>query len=295
MRRDQSTAVIENTNTEVMHDFVVPYSSSLKTTTDNNVPMTAANRFSLNEKTVEMVDATDRIIPTPYETIVESDAVSFDITGVLLVNWQSLGVLKNGVSDLLSKLGVSENGDHKVTFVLGALPSEIAGTESYTMEITSVGTTITGADASGLFYGFMSFLGLLDVKNSAKMALKEMTVHDKPRFSYRGHQVDVARNFRSKEAIEKTIDAMALWKVRASLLLVWLVVSFVLAAECLVWSHLRSHPSLPSFLLCFQLNALHLALTNDEGWRLAIPGLDELTSVGSKRCFGECSAVISCR
>ncbi len=32
---------------------------------------------------------------------------------------------------------------------------------------------------------------------------------------------------------------------------------------------------------------MHLALTNDEGWRLEIPGLEELTSVGSKRCFGE--------
>lgn len=38
--------------------------------------------------------------------------------------------------------------------------------------------------------------------------------------------------------------------------------------------------------LDLQLNVMHLALTNDEGWRLEIPGLEELTSVGSKRCFG---------
>jgi N-acetyl-beta-hexosaminidase len=31
---------------------------------------------------------------------------------------------------------------------------------------------------------------------------------------------------------------------------------------------------------------MHLALTNDEGWRLEIQGLEELTSVGSRRCFG---------
>jgi hexosaminidase len=59
----------------------------------------------------------------------------------------------------------------------------------------------------------MSFIGLLDVSNTGKMTLKEMTMYDKPRFGYRGHQVDVARNFRSKEALMKTIDAMALWKV----------------------------------------------------------------------------------
>ncbi len=72
-----------------------------------------------------------------------------------------------------------------------------------------------------------------------------MTVHDRPRFEYRGHQVDAARNFCSMETITKTIDAMALWK----------------------------------------LNEMHLALTNDGGYRLEIPGLKELMSVGSKRCF----------
>lgn len=39
------------------------------------------------------------------------------------------------------------------------------------------------------------------------------------------------------------------------------------------------------------MNVLHFALTNDEGWRLEIPGLDELTDVGSKRCFGRPSFV----
>ena len=35
----------------------------------------------------------------------------------------------------------------------------------------------------------------------------------------------------------------------------------------------------------YKLNVLHLSLTNDEGWRLAIPGLEELTDVGSRRCY----------
>ncbi len=34
-----------------------------------------------------------------------------------------------------------------------------------------------------------------------------------------------------------------------------------------------------------KLNKLHLSLTNDEGWRLEIPGLPELTGFGSKRAF----------
>ena len=33
------------------------------------------------------------------------------------------------------------------------------------------------------------------------------------------------------------------------------------------------------------MNQLHLRLTDDEGWRIAIDGLDELTRIGGSRCF----------
>ena len=211
---DQSTAVIENTDTENIRDFVIPYSSTMKTGTDANVHMTAANRFSLNEKSVEMVDAGHRIIPAPYRYVLGDNANTFAIHGIKLANDIILGNLSSGINSLMEKLGLSgEGGDHTVSFMMGSLPLDIAGPGSYTMQVTAQGTVITGESAVGLFHGFMSFIGLLDVTNSGRMTLKEMEVHDKPRFEYRGHQVDVARNFRSKEAIKKTIDAMALWKV----------------------------------------------------------------------------------
>ena len=196
-----------------MQSFTVPYASTMKTATDNNIPMTASNRYAANTKTEE-VDASTRIIPSPYKTVVADDAQTFEISGVSLDNAQMLGNLK--VAGLLAKLGVSEDGDHQVTFVMdGTLPSDVYGTaEAYMMEITTQGTTITANDEAGLFNGFMSFIALLDVNTSNSMTLKEMTVHDMPRFSYRGHQVDTARNFRSKQTILNTIDAMALWKVR---------------------------------------------------------------------------------
>lgn len=70
-------------------------------------------------------------------------------------------------------------------------------------------------------------------------------IKDVPRYDYRGIMVDVARNFHSKEAMLATIDQMAAYK----------------------------------------MNKLHLHLSDDEGWRLEIPGLPELTDIGSKRCF----------
>lgn len=212
--RDQSTAVIENTDTENIHDFVLPYETTMKTENDANIPMTAASRFSLNDQTIDQnVDASHRIIPAPYRTTADVNAISFVVFGIRMVNDGLLGGLQAGASDMLSKLGVNGAGGHDVSFTIGSLPLDIASPEAYTMQVTAQGTTITALDIGGLFHGFMSFIGLLDVANSGRMKLKEMTIHDKPRFEYRGHQVDAARNFRSKEAIKKTIDAMALWKV----------------------------------------------------------------------------------
>ncbi|NLS11642.1 family 20 glycosylhydrolase [Vibrio sp. SM6] len=76
-------------------------------------------------------------------------------------------------------------------------------------------------------------------------SLPKLRIQDAPRFDYRGIMVDVARNFHSKAAILATLDQMAAYK----------------------------------------MNKLHLHLSDDEGWRLEIPGLPELTNVGSQRCF----------
>ncbi|KAK3755736.1 hypothetical protein QZH41_007466 [Actinostola sp. cb2023] len=62
---------------------------------------------------------------------------------------------------------------------------------------------------------------------------------DAPRYEFRGMHIDVARNFFEKKEIFKLINVMSMYK----------------------------------------LNKLHLHLTDDEGWRLEIPGLPELTKV----------------
>jgi len=75
--------------------------------------------------------------------------------------------------------------------------------------------------------------------------LPKVVVEDEPHYAFRGMLVDVARNFHSKEFILTLLDQMAAYK----------------------------------------LNKLHLHLGDDEGWRLEIPSLPELTEIGSKRCF----------
>ncbi|MCW3848029.1 carbohydate-binding domain-containing protein [Sphingomonas sp. LB-2] len=74
--------------------------------------------------------------------------------------------------------------------------------------------------------------------------LRPMTVKDAPRYGFRGLHLDLARNFHSKAEILKLIEAMAMYR----------------------------------------FNKLHLHLADDEGWRLQIKALPELTEMGSKRC-----------
>lgn len=77
-----------------------------------------------------------------------------------------------------------------------------------------------------------------------RSTLPVMSITDQPRYEFRGVLLDVARNFHSKSQVLKLLDQMAAYK----------------------------------------LNNLHLHLADDEGWRLEIPGLPELTRIGSKRC-----------
>ncbi len=72
-----------------------------------------------------------------------------------------------------------------------------------------------------------------------------LTMTDYPDLSHRGLMLDIARNYTPKEEILRLIDDLALYK----------------------------------------MNVLHLHLTDDEAWRLEIPGLPELTEVGSRRGY----------
>ncbi len=128
------------------------------------------------------------------------------------------------------------------------LAGQGAAPESYCLEITEKsGIKILGGDAAGVFYAVQSLLAMVPLRHYRKVSehisIPVCTIEDAPRFPYRGMHLDVSRNFNKKEAVFKLIDAMSFYK----------------------------------------LNTLHLHLTDDEGWRLQIPSLPELTDIGAFR------------
>jgi hexosaminidase len=121
------------------------------------------------------------------------------------------------------------------------------GSEAYKLEIKNSRITIVGTDAAGVFYGIQTLMALMPVDvfktKSPQIELNNVTIVDYPRFSYRGIHLDVARNFQKKEEVKKMLDLMAFYK----------------------------------------LNKLHFHLSDDEGWRVELKSLPELTAVGGQR------------
>lgn len=73
--------------------------------------------------------------------------------------------------------------------------------------------------------------------------LEAMSIQDYPDLLYRGQMLDIARNYTTVDNLKKLIDMLSSYK----------------------------------------LNVLQFHFSDDEGWRLEIPGLEELTAIGSRR------------
>ena len=119
--------------------------------------------------------------------------------------------------------------------------------EAYELKVAADQITISAADGAGIFYGTQSLKSMFPAEAFAgkltSFTITGIEIKDAPRFGYRGLLIDVARNFQTKPELLKVLDLMGNYK----------------------------------------LNTLHLHLNDDEGWRLEIPSLLELTSLGSKR------------
>lgn len=119
--------------------------------------------------------------------------------------------------------------------------------EGYAMEVKPKAIFIVASTPTGIFYGIQSLLSLISptayAKPQSEIKIQCVEIQDAPRFGYRAFMLDVGRNFQTKKQVERLLDLLALYKI----------------------------------------NTFHFHLTEDEGWRLEIPSLPELTEVGSQR------------
>ena len=113
---------------------------------------------------------------------------------------------------LLAKKG----GAQSVLTVRTSGPSkpvqELGEDESYTLEVKPAGATLTAANPLGILHGMQTFLQLIHLDKTG-FVLDEITIHDKPRFPWRGLMLDSSRHFQPMPQVLQMLDAMELVKM----------------------------------------------------------------------------------
>jgi hexosaminidase len=81
---------------------------------------------------------------------------------------------------------------------------------TYELDVSSAGISITGSDNEALFYGAQSLLALIQ---PGVGIIPVIGISDTPRLTCHGLHIDVARNFHSLATIKKIMDQMAAYKL----------------------------------------------------------------------------------
>jgi hexosaminidase len=124
--------------------------------------------------------------------------------------------------------------------------------EGYRLEVTGSGIVVRATGPAGLFYGVQTLRQLLPPAVESRTPqpgpwpVPGVRIVDRPRFRYRGAMLDVARHFFGVDTVKRYLDRLALYKI----------------------------------------NHLHLHLTDDQGWRIAIEGWPALARHGGSTAVG---------
>ncbi|WP_209329701.1 family 20 glycosylhydrolase [Lunatimonas salinarum] len=221
---------------------------------DREDPASAQQRFVENENlTLLNKEDLHPILPTPFQLQYKPGVFSLtEETGIYYADGLELeaSYLQDKLREITGVLLKMEAGsltEGGIYMGLGEIVVDGKKEEAYELDIAEKHIRIQGSDASGVFYGVQSLLAWLGPEvflgRKLPLDLRQAKVMDAPRFSFRSLHLDVSRNFQSKETILRMLDLMAHYK----------------------------------------LNHFLFYTTEDEGWRLEIEGLPELTEVGAQR------------
>jgi len=84
---------------------------------------------------------------------------------------------------------------------------ELGEDESYTLEVTTSGAKLTAANPLGVLRGLQTFLQLVAVTPDGFSA-PAVSIHDQPRFAWRGLLIDVGRHFIPADILKRNLDGM---------------------------------------------------------------------------------------
>lgn len=195
------------------------------------------------------------IIPEPV-TIARNTG-EFLLPQNVVINASPHPQLKRVIAFLTDKLSVAtgykttvNNNESSATIrlTLNTTRDDVLTNEGYRLSVTTNGVEIKANEPAGLFYGAQTLVQLFPKEIESNTQVKNVEwktpcveITDYPRFKWRGLMFDVSRHFFSKKDVEEYIDEMARYK----------------------------------------FNLFHWHLTDDQGWRIEIKSLPNLTKKGA--------------
>ena len=84
---------------------------------------------------------------------------------------------------------------------------ELGEDESYSLEVTSTGAKLSASNPLGILRGLQTFLQLVAITPDG-FAAPAVSIHDQPRFAWRGMMIDVSRHFIPLEVLKRNLDGM---------------------------------------------------------------------------------------
>jgi hexosaminidase len=206
--------------------------------------------FSVAFLAVSAADGRIHIIPQPVSVTEKPGDYVLRSGATLVAEGDSLATTAAWFTEQVQALtGVQlrQGSGGKQAIILDIAHQDKSGIHpnGYSLSVTPSGIHINADDPAGIFYGLQTLLQLLPPGHSPAQAIAIpcADITDYPRFAWRGLMLDVSRHFFTKQEVERYIDDMVRYKY----------------------------------------NILHLHLSDDEGWRIEIKSLPQLTQHGAWR------------
>jgi hexosaminidase len=197
----------------------------------------------------------NNVVPAPVsETssgstfqLAPSATITTDVTGI---GDYLAGILRASTGFAIPE-STGSGGSGTIALRLSGAPA-VVGAEGYQLTTTAGGVLVQAQQPAGLFHGVETLLQLLPPSimsptvRPGPWTAPGGTIVDYPRFEHRGAMLDVARHFFTVAQVERYIDEIALYKI----------------------------------------DYLHLHLSDDQGWRIAVNSWPNLATYGGSTEVG---------
>lgn len=211
----------------------------------------ADSTFKHNEEVGKAQGEAMHSLPTVKDMLMLINILGADLSNGVSVNadkslQSEAAMLKDNLSKLFG-ITVKKHAPTSIFLLLNKLKGNLTPLQHAEQYTIEVraNSIVVTAETAHGVFNGTQTLLSLLKKDGGQKALEPMFITDYPDLKYRGLLLDIARNFIPVRDIHKLIDALSAYKI----------------------------------------NLLQLHFADDEGWRLQIPGLKELTEVGARRGY----------